>query len=463
MRKRLTLVLIAGVSFAAASQPQTLTDYVNIALESNVTLKQKNYSYEQSLEALKEAKRMYFPIVSIEARYAVSEGGRTVTVPFGEMMNPAYENLNLINQSLRQINPIYPNIPEYPEIEDYVLNFIREREHETKVQVVMPVFNSAIIHNHKIKEDLAQVEKVNVDIYKRELSYEVKSAYLNYLRSLKQIELYENTLEVVHQSLKSTQVLFENNKITKDELFSAEAQVKEIEKLLSEANKNELMSKAFFNFLLNRDFYADIELVELQNKPFTETDLQVLQTRAIASREEVQQANQYLHYAANQVNNQKGTALPELTLYATYGYQGEQYSFTREDDFAQAGLNLSWEIFNSGQRKSRVQQARIERDMLDQKKVELERQIQMEVMDARYSIETANKGLELANEETNYYQQAHELMLKKYQQGMVNHLEYSFALNNLLNAENKSLLAGFDVLQSLLNMERILADEQIIK
>ena len=44
-----------------------------------------------------------------------------------------------------------------------------------------------------------------------------------------------------------------NNKVTIDQVYAAEAEVKSIEQQLAEAQKNEKVAKAYFNFLLNID------------------------------------------------------------------------------------------------------------------------------------------------------------------------------------------------------------------
>jgi outer membrane protein TolC len=188
----LLIFLFINVSGGVA-QENVLDSYIGEALESNITLKQKAFSYEKSLEALKEAKRMFLPTLSLEAKYTRAQGGRTVVIPFGELMNPAYDNLDAINQSLGAANPNYPVIPTYPDIDDYTINFIRKKEQETRLQLQMPVFNSAIIRNHQIKKELADVEKISVDIYKRELVKEVKTAYVNYLVSLRKLIIFYNS------------------------------------------------------------------------------------------------------------------------------------------------------------------------------------------------------------------------------------------------------------------------------
>jgi len=144
-------------------------------------------------------------------------------------------------------------------------------------------------------------------------------------------------------------------------------------------------------------------------------------------------------------------------LWAAYGYQGEKYSFTNDDDFAQVGISLSWDLFTSGQRKAKVQQAGIDRDILEQKKLEAVKHIRLEVMDAWYSLNTARKGIDQAGEEALNYRKSYHLVSKKYQRGMAAHLELSNALNNMLNAENRLILASYDYQIRQVELERVVA------
>lgn len=91
----LFLLAFAGQLSAQSSPLQT---YIQEALENNIALQQKNLSYQRSLEALKEAKAMFIPKLSLEARYSMAQGGRTIEFPVGDLVNPAYENLNLIDR-----------------------------------------------------------------------------------------------------------------------------------------------------------------------------------------------------------------------------------------------------------------------------------------------------------------------------------------------------------------------------
>ncbi|MBN2893738.1 MAG: TolC family protein [Bacteroidales bacterium] len=454
MNRTLFLFIVFLSTTTIFAQSDILDNYIKIALESNLALQQKEYSYQKSLEALKESKRMFLPSISLNASYTVAEGGRILEIPFGDMLNPIYNNLN-------QINPILnPTAQQYPEIENMEIPLIRSTEQETYLQAGMPVFNAAIIQNHKIKQGLATVESINVEIYKRELVKEVKEAYIKYLQAEQIYILYSNTLEIVKLNLKFRESLFANDKITIDEVYAAKAQIMQVERDLVEADKNRVLATLWFNFLLNRDFDSDIDTGQFAAPIISGYNIQDITNTTLSNREELTQMDTYIEIQENNIKLQKGAALPEVSLFGQYGFQGEDYRFDNESDLAVAGVSLKWNIFNAGQRKSKIQQAKIDCQIIESQKLELERQLQLEVVNAYYSIQVAQKSIELAEQELDNFRKTYSLVEKKYQQGMVNYLDYSNALNNLLNAEIKLILALYEYQLEQINLERLTSTYQ---
>jgi outer membrane protein len=453
--KRSILFLFSFISTTCAfSQNQILGSYIQTALESNLALQQKKYSYQKSLEALKEAKRMYSPTVSFQASYSVTEGGRTMTIPTGDLLNPVYNNLNKLNLAQN------PNTPSYPTVENTELNFIRSPNQETKLVATMPIFNASIIQNHKIKKGFTEVDKISIDIYKRVLIKEVKDAYVQYLKAEQTYSLYSNTLTSVNQNLKNRQSLYRNHKITIDEVYSAQAQVKQFEKSITEINKNRNVANAWFNYLLNRDFDSEIISDPNLELVLSTYDLENLKSTSIANREELTQFDQYIEIQNNTINLEKSGALPQISVGASYGFQGKEYAFNNNGDFASVGFNLKWDLFTSGQRQAKINQAKIDKSITENRRQDAERQIQLEVIAAYYSIQTAREGMGLAKEELQNYQKSYSLIEKKYQQGMVNYLEYSNALDNKLNAENKLIIAQYNYILERIKIERLTSSYQ---
>jgi outer membrane protein len=59
---------------ALANGQEILEEYIRYGLENNLSLKQREADYRKSLEALHEARALFYPEISFQSRYTRSEG-----------------------------------------------------------------------------------------------------------------------------------------------------------------------------------------------------------------------------------------------------------------------------------------------------------------------------------------------------------------------------------------------------
>ncbi|MCB0597384.1 MAG: TolC family protein [Lewinellaceae bacterium] len=451
-----TLGALIFLAFSAHAQEAPLKAYIHTALESNIALQRQGLSYEKSLAALEEAKALYFPRLSIQARYSVARGGRAFTIPIGDLMNPVYQNLNQINTLARATYPDYPTVPEYPMISNEEINFLRETEQETVLRLQMPIFNQAILQNQHIQHNLAEAEKVSVDIYRRELVKEVKAAYFNYAQAQQGVSILENALSLVQENLRTSESLQRNHKVTLDVVYSARAEVEGVEQQLAEAVKSEKTAKAYFNFLLNRNYDEEIELMPDEALFQSAISLEDARNLALRQREEFQQLNYYLAAQDRQIQLSKGSRLPQLNLQADYGIQGTRYEIKDDADFFMGSVVMSWNLFDRTT-GAKVQQARIQRMETENRKEELRQQVGLQVVNAFYDLEAAQQLILRADAEAEAARQAFRLMNRKYTQGQANLVEYTSARTQLTNAEQKRSIARYDYQVKLAELERATA------
>ena len=149
----------------AASQNPALDRYISEGIRSNLGLKQKKLDYAVNLSALKEARGLFLPDVSLQARYTVARGGRVISLPVGDLLNPVYSTLNLLTAS-----------DLFPQIENQEFRFYRPREHETKVSLMQPIFNAELIHNYRIRKKQTEIAEIDIHRYRRELVEEITRA-----------------------------------------------------------------------------------------------------------------------------------------------------------------------------------------------------------------------------------------------------------------------------------------------
>ncbi len=455
MKKFAFLLFICSFpGISVLSGQSALDEYVRTALDRNIALQRQELSYARSLEALQEAKALFWPKLSLQARYSVARGGRAILIPVGDLMHPVYENLNVINQLGQAATPDYPVIPEYPRIENVSENFLRETEQETFLRVAMPLFNQMILTNHKIRQNLAEAERLSADQYRRQLIHEVKAAFYQYHQAREALDLYRNTLDLVRENLRTTESLQRNHQVTADAVYLAEAQVMQVEQELAAAEQAEKTARAYFNFLLNRDYAEAIAIVPPQTPALAAVGVDEARSAAWQKREELKQFQFFLSAADDKVKLEQGALLPNVNLVADYGIQGTRYALGRDDDYFMGSVVMSWTLFDRSN-KHRVEQARIERESSLRQQEEVRQQIGLEVVNAHYALEAARKQVAQAEAARKATESAFRLVRKQYSQGQVNLVTFTDARTQMTNAAGTLIIARYDLLVKVSDLERV--------
>ncbi len=448
MRKTYICILcFLSPALICSGQESVLDTYIETGLENNLALKQKLASYDKSIQALREAKGLFLPHVSINARYTVAAGGRII--PVGDMFAPLVDNLNGLNEQ------VSGSTIDYSELTSQEFQFYRPEEQETKLSLIQPLFNPQIYYNNKIKNHLVQAEKADAETYKRHLVAEIKTAYYNYLKSLQVNLLIDNTRKLLDENARVSKSLYENDKVTIDHVFRSEAELCKIDQQKAETTKQQLLAASYFNFLLNREYDTGIiiDTALAVTKPlhsFKEANM-----NAVNNRNELARLRSYKNVAENSYKINASDKLPTLFGAVDYGFQGEKYSFSSDDDFVFASLVFRWDLFKGFQNDARIQQAKIEREIIDKQYEELKLLIQLEVTNAFYSLEAAEKEIVSIRKQLESSKKAFKIIDRKYSGGQASLIEYIDARTNMTNTEKELIIANYYYLIKYSEYERV--------
>ncbi|HMG91843.1 MAG TPA: TolC family protein, partial [Chryseolinea sp.] len=94
---RMFVITIPMVTMSSMLNAQTVLDaYIQEGLKSNLVLQQKTISWEQAQQSLQVARSFFLPSVNLLTDYTSGEGGRSISMPIGDLLNPVYASLNQI-------------------------------------------------------------------------------------------------------------------------------------------------------------------------------------------------------------------------------------------------------------------------------------------------------------------------------------------------------------------------------
>jgi outer membrane protein len=437
-------VVLSGLVLSSAGQEETLDAYVEMGLDNNLALKQKEVNYEKSVEILKQARAMFFPDVSLNARYTVAEGGRVIDFPVGTMLNPVYQSLNyLLGQDL------------FPDIENMEFAFYRPTEHETKIRLAQPIIDTKIIYNQKINKELSRAVQADAGAYKRQLVAEIKKAYFNYLKTIKLLELVDGTRELLEENIRVNESLFENDLVTIDNVYRSRAELSELDRQAAEARKNNEVARAYFNFLLNRPFETSI-MVDIQYDSIRGTLLlDDLEEHAVLNREELQMLRSYTRVAENNVSMNQMNKFPNLYAVVDYGFQGKHYEFNMRQDYLFASLIFRWDLFHGFQNKARIGEARVEESLRNAQLQEAEKQIRLETIGAHYDLIASAESLDASREELKSARHAFRMIRRKYSEGQATLIEFMDARTTMTQAEMRLIINRYDFHIKYAELERV--------
>lgn len=430
MRKTIITVFITcfltGIVFG---QNTVLDAYISEGLSQNHGLRQQQLDFSKNLVALKEARGLFFPEVSLNARYTVAQGGRLIEFPVGDMLNPVYSTLNLLTASTM-----------FSQIENQEFGFYRPKEHETKLSMVAPIFNSDLIYNYQIKEDYTEISRIGVSRYKRELVKEITKAYYNYHKAYFLAQLADTTLLLVEENVRVSKALYENDKVTVDVVYRSESEHSKVEAQKAVAKNLVEASKSYFNFLLNKPLDTDIELKQGEPVPIL-LALDEAQDIAIEVREELKQLEQYQNINRSITKMHKGKNIPGLFGVVDYGFQGSDYSFTNEDDFVLASLVFRWDLFHGTANLQKAKQSKIEGEMLIEAYAEAEQKIRLDVINSYYAVLSAYEALQSSRKQQYSASKAYKLIMRKYEEGQSSLLELIDARTSMTSASSNNIFA----------------------
>src|SRR5687768_8097720 len=146
------LALAAGVAHAQS----VLDEYVHEGLKSNLVLQQKNISLKQAEQSLQIARTYFLPSVNLLADYTSGEGGRSIAIPVGDLLNPVYASLNQMTNS-----------DAFPQIENVNQNFFPKNFYDARVRTSLPLINTDLHINNTIQRQQVTLKQYEIEAYKR--------------------------------------------------------------------------------------------------------------------------------------------------------------------------------------------------------------------------------------------------------------------------------------------------------
>src|SRR5437870_9579514 len=164
-----------------AQRPDPLGQLVAEPLGSIPGVEGEGLAERRATAEVREARGLFFPSLGLQSRYSRLGGVPNI----GDLINPAYATLNQLTGTSR-----FPTN----------INFTLPQAHESRLELVQPVFNLGIVANYAVAHARANGQRMQLAAAARQLAADVQVAYLQEASARRAVEIYEATLLLVQEN-----------------------------------------------------------------------------------------------------------------------------------------------------------------------------------------------------------------------------------------------------------------------
>lgn len=429
----LTAVLLGHQGYSQSK----LDGYIETGLKNNEVIKQHNFDINKSMYALKEARSLFYPTVSLNGSYTVAEGGRTIDIPIGDLMNPVYSTLNQMTNS-----------NAFPALENQSVLINPDNFYDAKIHTTMPLLNFEIIYNERIKNQQTSLQKIELEIYKRELVKEIKIAYYKYLQSIEGIKIYQDALALVKENQRVNQSLFKNDKINRTAVLRSDNEVIRIQANLETAKQVSNNAKSYFNFLLNEKLDSNIETDNNDTLPIDAI------TDNTQNREELLKLTQVKELNETVDKLTQAHWFPTLSGFADFGFQDFDFEVNKDSRYYFAGLGLQWNIFSGNKNKYKLKQVEEDSKKISSQTDNVRQQLLLQFQVSQNNLKSALEQFYANKNQKESSKKYNDDITKLYKEGQAIYIELLDAQNQWVNAQLNTNIALYNSWIAYAELER---------
>ncbi len=423
----IALIPILGISQEKNTLTLSLKDAQQFAIENNLNIENARLDIDAARKKVWETTAIGLPQVNGTLDYQYIPG----TIPAFEMMDPSTGDMSSIPLGVK-------NSTTYT------------------ITASQLIFSGEYIVGLQASKTYLQISKLSHEKQELELKANVLNSYFSIL-------ILENNLEIITTSIKNLESLVHETKQLSEQGFLESTDADQLTinlNTLSNA-KNTIerqieVSYKLFKILLGSDLDTDLILSEDLDAIYASIiDRSVNPEFDLNNNIDFRMVDNQVRISELSFKREKTKYLP--TVSAFYNYQDKtnkaSFDFTINHII---GAQVSVPIFSSFQRNSTVQQAKIGYKKSQNDRKLLENSLTAQVEQLRYNYTNALEKYQVTTENTELSKKVFDHTTIKYKAGMVSSMDLTQSNNTYLQAETDKTNALLELLQSKIELEKIL-------
>ena len=436
--------------FRISAQSEILNNYVQEGLKNSQTLKQQSFQLQKAVVALSEAKTLFKPNVNFNTTLSTAQGGRKIEIPIGDLVNPVYTTLNKLTQT-----------NSFPQIQNSSEQLVPKDFYDVRIRTTMSLINAELKYNQAIKSEQISLQQSEIQVYKRELVKNIKTAYINYLKASEAIKIYENTVTLLREAERVNESLIKNGSANPTVLVRTRNEIAKINGDFEAARGTQKNAAAYFNFLLNKDYSEKIEIDTLGRISFNII-------LADGHREELDKIQKGIDINRQILGLNQSYKKFKIGASLDLGSQGRfaqiasaDKNFFAPNAFVLLGVSFDLPIYTFGRNQLKIKQSELEISSLYAQMQQVKNQLELQVEIAKNSLNASREIYESKASQVSTAERYYRDMMRRYKEGNLNFIELLDAQTQVTTAQLQQSISLYDVWTKWVELERAKASFEL--
>ena len=420
----LSLLMVLS-SWGTAQQKQTfdLSGAKKQAIQYNRMLKNSSYAVDKAQYQLKEAIAAGLPQISSTLNYSNALGAK-LSIRF-DPNAPATEI------------PIKPTS-------------------QFNLQVGQLLFSGSYFVGLELAKLGKTLTEKNYEKTEQDVLAQVTGSYYLVLVSGELLNLMNKNVTNLEEVYRKTEAMVKVGILEKTDLDQLGVQIAALQNAVSNAGRQLELAKNMFRLQLGLEVGQDFELTNTleQVMGMVKGTLNTQPLFDLTMNKDYQLVELQEQMSVKQVKMQNSAYLPTLTGY----YSRTEKIIKPNFDMSpknMLGANLSIPIFSGGQRKAKVDQAKIDLETIRNTKAFMAEQLQIQEKQLQYNLKSANETYLNQLKNLDVAKSVYDNLKRKFDQGMISGLELVSADNNYVKAQTDYISSVYQVLQATVELDKI--------
>ncbi|MGB8705451.1 MAG: TolC family protein [Gillisia sp.] len=326
------------------------------------------------------------------------------------------------------------------------------------------IFDGSYIVGVQSAQTLLQIAKNAKTKTDQQVKAAIINAYGNVLLAQESVNILEKNIKTLDKNYEDTKKIYENGLAEQEDVEQLQITLLGLKNNLNRSKRMQNISYQMLNMALGLPVETRLTLTEnLEELSKQYFDLALLKKKIpIEENVDYRIAENKAESAKIFVKLQKAKALPTLTGFANYGFQGnsDTFSFLNSDQqyYTQSivGLSLNIPIFSSGLRGAQTQEKKIEYNEALIELEQTENQVRLQINSAKSDYEYSLENYETQKQNLALAERIEKKNQTKFFEGVGTSFELSEAQRQLYTAQQDLLQAMLKVITNKVALENLL-------